>query len=57
MLRNAPLLRRGALLIRGPLASVGPGSAEQRCTLHRVRDTEGESYAATALCFGCTSAL
>jgi hypothetical protein len=33
MLRNAPRLRRGALLIRGPRAgkeSVGPGSAQQR---------------------------
>jgi len=40
MLRSAPHLRRGALLIRGPhSASVGPGSAEQRYTLHRVRDT------------------
>jgi hypothetical protein len=31
----------GALLIRGPRlqnASVGPGSAEQRCTLYRARD-------------------
>ena len=40
MLRSAPPLRRGALLIRGPSA-VGPGSAEQRQgTLHRVRDME-----------------
>jgi hypothetical protein len=42
MLRSAPRLRRGALLIRGPWlrnASVGPGSAEQREALHRVRDT------------------
>jgi len=40
MLRSAPHLRRGALLIRGPHSvSVGPGSAEQRYTLHRVRDT------------------
>ena len=33
MLRNTPLLRRGALLIRGPYVvggSLGPGSAEQR---------------------------
>jgi len=33
MLRNAPLLRRGALLIRGPAAaerSLGPGSAVHR---------------------------
>jgi len=34
MLRSAPLLRRGAPLIRGPRdghnESVGPGSAEQR---------------------------
>jgi len=37
---SAPRLRRGALLIRDPKAAVGPGSAEQRCTLHRVRDTE-----------------
>src|ERR1700674_1136701 len=42
MLRSAPLLRRGALLIRGPLskASVGPGSAERRKAPRRVRDTE-----------------
>jgi len=41
MLRGAPPLRRDALLIRGPSVSrhMGPGSAEQRCTLHRVRDT------------------
>jgi len=40
MLRSTPRLRRGALLIRGPhSAAVGPGSAVQRCTLHRVRDT------------------
>jgi hypothetical protein len=42
MLRSAPSLRRDALLIRGLLLSrrfVGPGSAEQRETLHRVRDT------------------
>jgi len=42
-LRDAPRKRRGALLIRGPSISVfedlGPGSAKQRCTLHRVRDT------------------
>src|SRR5947207_15764709 len=38
MQRSAPRLRRGALLIRGP-CRLGPGSAEQRCTLHRVRDT------------------
>ncbi len=50
MLRNAPLLRRRALLIRGPDSndeSVDPGSAEQRDrtmlriagrTLHRVRE-------------------
>jgi hypothetical protein len=36
--RSAPHLRRGALLIRGPWR-LGPGSAEQRCTLHRARDT------------------
>jgi hypothetical protein len=44
MLRRAPRLRRGALLIRGPPmhdGSVGPGSAVQReGALHRVRDTE-----------------
>src|SRR5579872_1512748 len=46
MLRNAPRQRRGALLIRGPLhvlsrqcSLIGPGSATQRYTLHRVRDT------------------
>ncbi|MEH2591400.1 hypothetical protein V1273_005239 [Bradyrhizobium sp. AZCC 1721] len=40
MLGSAPHLRRGALLIRGPpAAAVGPGSAEQRFTLRRVRDT------------------
>jgi hypothetical protein len=47
MLRSAPRLRRDALLIRGPhSAAVGPGSAEQRFTLHRVRDTgkRGERY-------------
>ena len=41
--RSAPLLRRGVLQSRGPslsrTESVGPGSAEQRCTPHRVRDT------------------
>jgi hypothetical protein len=40
---SAPHLRRGVLQSRGPslsrTESVGPGSAEQRCTLHRVRDT------------------
>jgi hypothetical protein len=41
MLRNAPRLRRGALLIRSPhTLAVGPGAAEQRFTLHRVRDTK-----------------
>src|SRR5579872_4196665 len=46
MLRSAPRHRRGALLVRGPFARVvatllmiGPGSAKQRYTLHRVRDT------------------
>jgi len=43
MLRGAPQLRRGALLIRSPrmsLPRVGPGSAVYReTTLHRVRDT------------------
>jgi len=59
MLRSAPLLRHGALLLRGPfvLASVGPGSAEQRDrtmlriagrTLHRVRDTV-KPYPSSAL--------
>jgi hypothetical protein len=39
MLRSAPRLRRGALLIRSPCAAiVGPGCAEQRWALHRVRD-------------------
>src|SRR5437763_321238 len=42
MLCSAPLLRRGALLIRGPHLlhlQMGPGSAEQRQEpLHRVRD-------------------
>src|SRR4051794_19475160 len=34
----------GALQSRGPSRRMlGPGSAEQRCTLHRVRDTD-ESY-------------
>jgi len=34
---SAPRLRRGALLIRGPNAAVGPGSAEQRCrTMLRI---------------------
>src|SRR5664279_2415972 len=39
MLRSAPLLRRGALRIRGP-EDVGPGSAEQReerCTASGTR--------------------
>jgi hypothetical protein len=40
MLRSAPLLRRGALLIRGPHLDMGPGSAEQRYTLHRARETQ-----------------
>ena len=43
--RSAIRLYRGALLSRGPAARgedvAGPGSAEQRCTLHRVRDTRG----------------
>jgi hypothetical protein len=42
MLRSAPLLlRRGALLIRGPsLGNLGPGSASHRKeALRRVRDT------------------
>jgi hypothetical protein len=42
--RSAPHLRRGVPQSRGPsmsrTESVGPGSAEQRCTLHRVRDTD-----------------
>jgi hypothetical protein len=42
--RSAPYWRRGVLQSRGPslsrTESVGPGSAEQRCTLHRVRDTD-----------------
>ena len=42
--RSAPHLRRGVLQSRGPTLSrtesVGSGSAEQRCTLHRVRDTD-----------------
>src|SRR5712672_3086671 len=40
MLRSAPHLRRGALLVRGPwLYEVGPGSAAHRQeALHRVRD-------------------
>src|SRR5258708_6881046 len=43
MLRNAPLLRRGVLLIRGPAQkneSVGPGSAarrKMRCTASGTR--------------------
>src|SRR5450631_1062299 len=41
---SAPHLRRGVLQSRGPslsrTESVGPGSAEQRCTLYRVRDTD-----------------
>jgi len=54
MLRSAPHLRRGALLIRGPrLSTVGPGAAEQRpgrCfaspgTLHRVRDKKKGHHA------------
>src|SRR5450759_1825196 len=45
MLRNAPYLRRGALLIRGPQLEkkVGPGSAEQRdgrCTASGTRDLQ-----------------
>jgi hypothetical protein len=40
MLRSAPRLRRGALLIRGPsIIVMGPGSAKHRFALHRVRDT------------------
>ena len=46
MLRDAPPRRRVALLIRGPpflnptcRLCTGPGSAKQRCALHRVRDT------------------
>ena len=43
ILRSAPRLRRGALLIGGAaciLVFMGPGSAEQRqLALHRVRDT------------------
>jgi hypothetical protein len=38
MLRSAPLLRRDALLIRVH-HMMGPGSAEHRFALHRVRDT------------------
>jgi len=38
MLRSAPRLRRGVLLIRGPTMA-GPGSAKHRFALHRVRDT------------------
>ena len=44
MLRSAPRLRRGALLIRGPWLhneGVGPGSAEQRkkrCAESGTRD-------------------
>jgi hypothetical protein len=45
MRRNAPLLRRDALLIRDPYYFTaflaGPGSAAQReGALHRVRDTK-----------------
>jgi hypothetical protein len=39
MLRSMTLLRHDALLIRGPSAWLDPGSAKQRYTLHRVRDT------------------
>jgi hypothetical protein len=40
MLRSGARLRPGALLIRGPsMKLLGPGSAEQRYTLHCVRDT------------------
>jgi hypothetical protein len=39
MLRSAPLLRRGALLSRGPSYNkMGPGSVEQPFVLRRVRD-------------------
>ena len=47
--RSAILLYRGALLSRAqpPEARgrMGPGSAAQRCTLHRVRDTKGVRHA------------
>ena len=40
MPRSAPHFRRGALPSRGPERPMGPGSAEQRYTLHRVRETK-----------------
>ena len=40
MLRNAPRLRRGALLIRGLAARVDPGSAAHHYVLRRVRETD-----------------
>jgi hypothetical protein len=48
MLRSAPPLRRGALLIRGPCFltdQMGPGSAVHREeALHRVRDTASRDF-------------
>jgi hypothetical protein len=45
MRRSAARLRRGALLIRGPLQKRGPGSAKRHFVPHRVRETDrDEAY-------------
>ena len=53
MLRSAPLLRRGALLIRGPSnLDIGPGSAkqrEERCIASGTREAQDDEF------FACSS--
>ena len=52
MLRNAPLLRRGALLSRGPQQGrcrIGPGSAEQRKNAAPRPGHDGQLFVACQL--------
>jgi hypothetical protein len=64
MLRSAPPLRRGALLIRGRTNGTvecfrwnGPGSAKRHCVPHRARDTTTIKPAAAATTTNVVTAL